>query len=354
MPRHRHIVIAAAVAAGVAVVPGLAQAADSPAPATGTHGASTTPVNKVSSPAFTTASSPVGSTVKQLRKAAPNAQNAPGAQEGTAAPAANPNLGTGVTVTGTSAYGVSLTADVVSDPVAVTVMISWGDGTTDEVHTTGTSKVERTHTYAKLGVYDVKVNLSTVDATASNGVTIATPGSAYTPYGPTRLLDTRDGTGAPAAKVGNDQLVRVKIAGNGGIPAGVTAVALNVTVTEPGGAGHIIAYPDGATRPTTSNVNYTEGQTVPNLVIVPVGADGYVDLYNRGAAPVHLIADVAGYFSHTAAAGYTGVSPPASSTPGRASAPPAARSPAGRRSRCRSGAPPGSRPGPRPWRSTSP
>ncbi|WP_153882800.1 hypothetical protein [Streptomyces sp. CB01881] len=311
MPRHRLIVIAAAVAAGVAVVPGPAQAADSPAPSAGAHGASTTPANKISSSAFKTVSSPVEASVAKPRAAAPAAQNGPAAQETTGAPAATPNLGTSVLVQGTTAYGVSLKADIVSDPVAVNVVISWGDGTTTQVFTNGTSTVERTHTYAKLGVYDVKVELSTATATASNGVTIATPGSAYTPAGPARLLDTRDGTGVDsAAKVLPDHSVRVKIAGNAGVPAGATAVALNITVTDPvGGAGHIIAFPDGTERPTTSNVNYTEGQTVPNLAIVPVGADGYVTLYNRGAASVNLIADIAGYFSHAPAAGYTGVSP---------------------------------------------
>lgn len=102
----------------------------------------------------------------------------------------------------------------------------------------------------------------------------------------------------------------MKIAGNGGIPEGVTAVALNLTVVDPaGGAGHIIAYPSDEGRPETSNVNYTAGQTVPNLAIVPVGADGYVNLFNRGGASVDLLADIAGYFSQSEAAGYTAVGP---------------------------------------------
>ena len=37
------------------------------------------------------------------------------------------------------------------------------------------------------------------------------------------------------------------------------------------------------------------GETIPNLVIVPVGADGKVDFYNvRGS--VSLVADLAGYY----------------------------------------------------------
>ena len=51
---------------------------------------------------------------------------------------------------------------------------------------------------------------------------------------------------------------------------GVTAVALNVTVTAPSSSGVLTVYPDGLARPVASNMNWVPGQTVPNLVIVPV------------------------------------------------------------------------------------
>jgi hypothetical protein len=38
------------------------------------------------------------------------------------------------------------------------------------------------------------------------------------------------------------------------------------------------------------------GQTVPNLVVVDVGPDGKVDLYNAHGA-THVVADVAGWFT---------------------------------------------------------
>ena len=72
---------------------------------------------------------------------------------------------------------------------------------------------------------------------------------------------------------------------------------MNVTVTAPSApAGHITVYPDGTTLPTASNLNFTAGETVPNLVITPVGSDGEVDLYNGSAGTVQLVADVSGYF----------------------------------------------------------
>ena len=96
--------------------------------------------------------------------------------------------------------------------------------------------------------------------------------------------------------------------GHGGVPAsGVSAVVLNVTVTQPKAAGYITVYPDGATRPLASNLNFVAGQTVPNLVVAPVGADGKVDLYNGSSGTVELVADVSGYFSNGAGQLLSGV-----------------------------------------------
>ncbi|MFF1952885.1 hypothetical protein ACFVXI_29645, partial [Kitasatospora herbaricolor] len=79
--------------------------------------------------------------------------------------------------------------------------------------------------------------------------------------------------------------------------SGVKAVVLNVTVTDPKTDGHLTVWPSGAARPDSSNLNWVAGQTVPNHVTVPVGADGRVKLYNAGWGSAHLIADVFGYFS---------------------------------------------------------
>ena len=112
---------------------------------------------------------------------------------------------------------------------------------------------------------------------------------------PGRLLDTRDGTGAPKAAVAARGSVAVTVTGNG-VPLGVSAVVLNVTVTEPVSPGYVTAYPDGGPIPTASNLNFVSNQTVPNLVVVPVGGDGKVCLFNGSMGTAHLLADVSGYF----------------------------------------------------------
>ncbi|GAA3391702.1 FlgD immunoglobulin-like domain containing protein [Streptomyces roseoviridis] len=127
--------------------------------------------------------------------------------------------------------------------------------------------------------------------------TLAGTGSLYEPVTPARVMSTLDGTGVPKAKVGTGKTVTLTVAGRGGVPAtGVTAVVLNVTATNPTSATYVSVYPYGTTRPGVSNLNVVAGQTVPNLVVVPV-KDGKVTFYNHGGT-VDLLADVAGYFAH--------------------------------------------------------
>ncbi|GAA2131818.1 hypothetical protein GCM10009760_06000 [Kitasatospora kazusensis] len=118
-------------------------------------------------------------------------------------------------------------------------------------------------------------------------------GSVYTPAGPTRLLDTRDGIGT----VKSGHSLDLQVAGVGGVPAtGVTAVTLNVTVTDPTAPGFLTVYPHGRPLPTASNLNWTAGTTIANLVTVPV-VDGKVSFYAGGpAGSVNVVADLAGYY----------------------------------------------------------
>ena len=119
---------------------------------------------------------------------------------------------------------------------------------------------------------------------------------------PERILDTRDGTGGVAGPVGPGAAVSVLVAGRGGVPAmGVSAVVMNVTVTQPTAAGFLTLFPNGTSLPLASNLGFTPGQNVPNLVVVKLGADGRVGTYNS-AGNTHVIFDVAGWFSTDAGA----------------------------------------------------
>jgi hypothetical protein len=110
------------------------------------------------------------------------------------------------------------------------------------------------------------------------------------------LLDTRNQFGA-AGPVPAQGSISVQMTGHGGIPPnGVSAVALNVTAVSPTSAGYITAWPSLTNRPEASNLNFSPGQNIPNMVIVPVGTDGKISLFNGSGGTVQLLADVAGYY----------------------------------------------------------
>ncbi|MCX5612972.1 hypothetical protein OHB39_36285 [Streptomyces sp. NBC_00047] len=124
-------------------------------------------------------------------------------------------------------------------------------------------------------------------------------GSTYSTAGPARLLDSRAAVGRPGTTpVPARGEVSLQVAGRGGVPqSGVKAVVLNMTVTDAKDGGHLTVWPSGSERPNSSSLNWTAGQTVPNHVVVPVGADGTVKLFNASWGTAHLIADVFGYYS---------------------------------------------------------
>ena len=116
-------------------------------------------------------------------------------------------------------------------------------------------------------------------------------------------MDTRadgvtvDGLSAGVGAVAADSVTELVVAGRAGVLADAAAAALNVTVTEAVGNGYATVFPCGSQRPTASNLNYADGQTVPNAVIARLGVDGRVCVYSQRA--VHLVVDVNGYFPAT-------------------------------------------------------
>ncbi len=54
-------------------------------------------------------------------------------------------------------------------------------------------------------------------------------------------------------------------------------------------------FPSRQARPLASNLNFVPGQTIGNLVVVPVGEAGRVSFFNA-AGQSHVVADVSGWY----------------------------------------------------------
>ncbi len=146
------------------------------------------------------------------------------------------------------------------------------------------------------GAVSLFVSDGDVDLLADVVGCFAADGSRHVGLWPARLLDTRNGIGAPSARVGAGGEVDLQVSGRGGVPTDARAAILNVTVVGPSQATYITTYPHGASRPLASSHNAAPGQTVANLAIAKLGAGGRVRLFNA-AGEVDLIADVTGYFN---------------------------------------------------------
>ncbi len=124
----------------------------------------------------------------------------------------------------------------------------------------------------------------------------------YTALSPQRALDTRTSTGP----VGTRSKITLNLSSR--VPETATAVTLNLTGVGATGSTFVSAYPTGTTRPSASNLNLANANPTSNLVTVQLGTDRSIDLYNHYGS-VHLIADLAGYYSSGSGAKFVALSP---------------------------------------------
>ncbi len=114
---------------------------------------------------------------------------------------------------------------------------------------------------------------------------------------PCRLLDTRGAAGplgGPALPAFGQRAVT--LTGACGVPAGATALALNVTVTRTLGAGTLRLYPGDSVPTSATTVSFGLGATRANNAQVRLAPDGSVGISNDAGGAVHVILDVFGYY----------------------------------------------------------
>jgi hypothetical protein len=112
--------------------------------------------------------------------------------------------------------------------------------------------------------------------------------STYVPLAPQRVIDTRQA--APGRRPAGS-LLRVDFGKR--LPAGATAVAVNVTAAEPGRDGYLTAFPCGGPR-AGSTVNYTAALSRGAMTITPLDGKGDICVYAHTATDV--VVDLQGAF----------------------------------------------------------
>jgi len=102
---------------------------------------------------------------------------------------------------------------------------------------------------------------------------------------PYRVLDTRQ---TYMVEPGSITPVNTRL------PGGVTAVSVNITITEPQSLGFLTAWDGRNPMPLASIINATApGETVANFAIVPINVDGIFHLYS--SMRTHIVVDVMGF-----------------------------------------------------------
>jgi hypothetical protein len=147
-------------------------------------------------------------------------------------------------------------------------------------------------------LFDVVGWFPDMSATATSLSTKAAGGGQFVPLVPARILDTREGNGAPQAPLGPNSSIDLQVTGRGGVPGAdqVAAVVMNLTATNTTAPGYLTAWPTGSAKQETSNLNFGPGQNVPDLAVVPISNEGQVSIYNFDGN-TDVVADVVGYYT---------------------------------------------------------
>ncbi len=121
---------------------------------------------------------------------------------------------------------------------------------------------------------------------------VATPTSGavrFVPVTPTRVIDTRI---QPPGRLADGQEIAVPLSGY--VPAGTTAVAVNITAASPTADGYLSAGACGTAYGGASVANFTNGVARGAMAVVPVTTDGRLCVFARGSTDI--IVDVQGAF----------------------------------------------------------
>lgn len=194
-----------------------------------------------------------------------------------------------VTVTDTTAASYLTIWSGAAAPPA-TSNLNWAGGETVAnrviVPVSGSGQVS---VYNSAGSTDVVIDV--------DGYLSASAASLYQPTSPVRVCDTR--SSALSNQCSGRTLVAggtltVQARGVAGVPSSASAVVVNVTATDGTAPSFLTIFPSGK-APLASDLNFTAGQTVPNLVVVQLSPSGSFQIYNC-AGDVDVVVDLEGWY----------------------------------------------------------
>ena len=202
-----------------------------------------------------------------------------------------------LTVTQQSSGGfLSIGPDAQNNPTSSTLNFPLGDDRANAVTValSGSGTLSITYAAPTLGptahvIFDV-TGYFTLDMT----------GATYHALTPSRILDSRDGTGGLSGAFSSHVARTFQVTGHGGVPSNAIAVTGNLTVTQQSSLGFLFVGPNAQNNPTSSTLNFPQGDDRANAVTVALAGSGTLSI--TYAAPTlgptaHVIFDVTGYFT---------------------------------------------------------
>lgn len=123
-------------------------------------------------------------------------------------------------------------------------------------------------------------------------------GASFQTVSPCRIVDTRNANGP----LGGPRLVAgavrdFPVAGVCGVSFSARAVAVNLTVVNPTGLGHLTVYPAGGSLPLASSINFQTGAVRANNAVIPLGTAGQISVFcGMSSGSTDFVLDVTGWF----------------------------------------------------------
>jgi RHS repeat-associated protein len=157
--------------------------------------------------------------------------------------------------------------------------------------------------HANTGGFDFTIDVAGWYTTATGNT-----GSLFTPMTSTRILSTVSGTwpacvGTCPHPIASGGSVTLQVSGNASVPAGATAVTVNLSALNTTATGSLTVGPTGTSG--TRVVRFKTGEAASDTAIVKVSASGQIDIGTISSA-ADVLVDVTGYYNNTWTYTYNG------------------------------------------------